>query len=167
MPGAQRGIHWAHMSALTFASTRIISEYGDCKRRWIRAFQLADRFARALTLRHRRELIVQLFADSTVNLTNLYLAGWRNFWERSGESLDEVNGAFCCIRVAVVTDKILVEAIGIGNINVLSYVNGKTVKCRIKNVLLYPRFKKESIICWKIRDVWYESSIWKWQGPIN
>lgn len=46
------------------------------------------------------------------------------------------------IKIAIAKDKNYIEAIGIGNINVLSYVNGKTVKCIIKNVLYVPNLRK-------------------------
>lgn len=38
------------------------------------------------------------------------------------------------IRIAVAKDKSYLDAVGIGNINVQSYVNGNNIKCTIKNV---------------------------------
>lgn len=46
------------------------------------------------------------------------------------------------IKIAIAKDRSYIEAIGIGNVNVLSYVNGKTVKCTIKNVLYVPNLRR-------------------------
>lgn len=46
------------------------------------------------------------------------------------------------IRIAIAKDKHYIEAIGIGDIKVLSYVNDKAIKCTIKNVLYVPSLKR-------------------------
>lgn len=39
------------------------------------------------------------------------------------------------IKIAIAKNRNCIEAIDIRNVNILSYVNGKTVKCIITNVL--------------------------------
>lgn len=46
------------------------------------------------------------------------------------------------IRIAVAKDKSYLEAVGVGNINVQSYVNGNSIKCTIKNVFYIPNLRK-------------------------
>lgn len=54
------------------------------------------------------------------------------------------------IRIAVAKDKSYLEAVGIENINIQSYVNGNSTKCTIKNVFYIPNLRKNLLFVRKL-----------------
>jgi len=54
------------------------------------------------------------------------------------------------IKIAIAKDKTYLEAIGIGNINVLNCINRKMVKCTTKNVLYIPNLRRNLLFVKKL-----------------